>query len=252
MWLLPNRGIILFFSLVFGFFTIALLTFVFGKESMAAFVFLDRNPSPPFVYPFTIQNLMTVFLFIGFGELFVRWRISTWENNFLLEKFLPEDEETVLQSNELGTYRKRVRGKFDGENGFLPSLLDLCILQFQSSKSVDQVVSVLNSSLELIMHRVDLRYSMIRFLVWVIPTIGFIGTVVGIALTLASVNPESPDFKLITITLGLAFNTTLVALIYSSVLVFIFNVIQAKEEKAVNNAGQYVLKNLINRLYNPN
>ena len=33
-------------------------------------------------------------------------------------------------------------------------------------------------------HEVDTRYSTLRYLVWVIPTIGFIGTVVGIAAAL--------------------------------------------------------------------
>ena len=51
---------------------------------------------------------------------------------------------------------------------------------------MDQMVSVMNSSLELIAHRLDLRYSMLRYLVWLLPTLGFIGTVVGIAGALSS------------------------------------------------------------------
>lgn len=62
-----------------------------------------------------------------------------------------------------------MEGTFDRDNGFLPSLIDVSILQFQTRHSVDQTVSVMNSSLELITHRVDLRYSMLRYLVWLLP-----------------------------------------------------------------------------------
>ena len=41
---------------------------------------------------------------------------------------------------------------------------------------MDQTVSIRNSNLDLITHRVELRYALLRYLVWVIPTFGFIGT----------------------------------------------------------------------------
>jgi biopolymer transport protein ExbB/TolQ len=179
----------------------------------------------------------------------VRWRIAARENAFLEQRYLPEDDETVLQSHDLGDIRRRLNGKHDAEHGFLPSLIDLCILQFQSSRSVDQAVSVLNSALELIAHRVDLRFAMARYVVWVIPTIGFIGTVVGIAFAMEGINPEHPDLKELTGSLGVAFYTTLVALVQSAVLVLMLNVVQAREERSVSAAGHYTLKNLINRLY---
>ncbi|MEZ5362935.1 MAG: MotA/TolQ/ExbB proton channel family protein [Bryobacterales bacterium] len=147
--------------------------------------------------------------------------------------------------------RRQVAGEFDAENGFLPYLLDLCILQFFASRSVDQVVSVLNSSLELIAHRVDLRYSLLRYLVWMIPTMGFIGTVVGIAAALSLIDPQNPDLQLVTANLAVAFNTTIIALGESAILVFLLGSTQRREEEAVNLAGSYCLKNLVNRLYAP-
>jgi biopolymer transport protein ExbB/TolQ len=51
--------------------------------------------------------------------------------------------------------------------------------------------------------------------------------------------------------LGVAFATTLLALVQASILVFIQNVVQGREESALNKAGQYCLDNLINRLYSP-
>jgi hypothetical protein len=100
---------------------------------------------------------MHLLLFVGFGEIYCRWRIAARERSLIGEHLLPEDYQVVLQSHDLPPIRAEVAGRHDGEHGFLPSLIDLCILQFQASRSVDQTVSVLNSSLELIAHRLDLR-----------------------------------------------------------------------------------------------
>jgi hypothetical protein len=138
---------------------ILLLTLVFSNPSPSAgpyrlgVLLLDRW-STVFPYPFTIQNLEHLIFAVAMGELWVRWKTANRELAFLAEKYLPEDDHTVLQAEDLGAIRRRVVGKFDGENGFLPSLIDLCVLQFMASRSTDQAVSVLNSSLELISHRV--------------------------------------------------------------------------------------------------
>jgi biopolymer transport protein ExbB/TolQ len=110
-------------------------------------------------------------------------------------------------------------------------------------------VSVLNSTLELMAHRVDLRYQLLRYLSWAIPTVGFIGTVVGIASALGFINPDDMQMARITSSLAVAFDTTVIALLESAVVVFLLNMVQKEEELAVNRAGGYCLKNLINRLY---
>ncbi len=226
-----------------GLLFILILSFLLREHKLGE-ILLDRNLSS---YPFTIQNLMHIVFFLGLGELFIRWKTARSEMNFVQKGLLPEDEATVLQTHDLGPIRKNLKGSFDGENGFLPSLIDLCILQFQASRSVDQTVSVLNSSLELIAHKVDLRYQVLRYISWAIPTFGFIGTVFGISGALQKLDPEKlkPALGL----LATAFNTTLIALILSAILVFIIHMVQKLEERSVNLAGNYCLRNLINRLY---
>ncbi len=247
IWTLPDRGLILGLSLLAGCVFVAVCTVVLGK-GQAGIMLLDAATTT-FPYPVTIQNVSHLFFFVGMGELYVRWRVVEREFAFVARRLLPEDAETVLQSRDLPNIRRMTAGNFDGEHGFLPYLVDLCILQFQASRSVDQTVSVLNSSLELIAHRVDLRYALARYIVWVIPTIGFIGTVVGIAFAMEQINPEHVDLKALTSSLGMAFYTTLVALVQSAVLVLVLNLVQAREERSVNEAGYYTLRNLINRLY---
>ena len=63
-------------------------------------------------------------------------------------------------------------------------------------------------------------------------------------------DPQDPTLLAeITGRLGVAFYTTLLALVQSALLVFALHIAQGREEMALNQSGQYCLDNLINRLY---
>ena len=245
------RPAVLAVFLLAGCLTIVLLTLVLDRDGRAAQLLLDRRTTI-FRYPFTIQNIEHLAFFVGLGDLLVRWLSTRRELAYLRRGFLPEDEETILQPADLGDVRDRVAGHYSDRHGFLPFLADASILQFQVNRSVDQAVAVLNANIELLAHRVDLSYQFTRYLTWFIPTIGFFGTVVGIGSTLGLV-PQSgqPNLYEMAQNLTVAFDTTIVALAESAVLVFLLNMVQAREEHAVNAAGTYTLRHLVSRLYNP-
>ncbi len=212
-------------------------------------ILLDADA--PF-WPFTVQNVMWVALFIGFGELFLRWSAASDEESQLKRGYLPTDDRK-LTGDTIDKIREGILSRKYGRNSFLPRMIRRTLDQFKISRRSDQAISVLNSSLELYMHEIDLRYSMLRYLTWLIPSLGFIGTVMGIMFALqyagVPINAESEDFLYqVTSRLGVAFTTTLLALIMSAVLVLLQSLVQAKEERALNEAGQYCLDNLILRL----
>jgi len=208
-------------------------------------------------YPFTVQTVQWVVFFLGLGELLVRAREAAAERAQLRLGYLPEDETTVLQAPDLRRIYARAREArtpgATGETRFLPRLIHRVVIQFQTSKSVDQANALLNSSLELYLHEIDLRYTLIRYVIWAIPALGFLGTVLGIALALdyaGNADMQDPQFlHNLTERLAVAFNTTLVALCMSTVLVLVQHIVQAREERALNESGQYCLDNLINRLF---
>ena len=249
-----NQRLIAFgVSAVIGVIAIVLMSIAFDDQKSLTGAFLLDRHTKNFPYPFTIQNVMWIMFFIGCGELWGRFHQSNLEVAQLSKRYLPEDETTMLRAQDLGSLYNRMRPA-DGERTFfLQRLTRRCILQFQGSRSVSQTNSLLNSSLELFQHELELKYTMLRYLVWLIPTLGFIGTVVGIALALkyaGSTSTQDPDLLAeITGQLGVAFYTTLLALIQSALLVFALHIVQQKEEMALNLSGQYCLDNLINRLY---
>ena len=199
---------------------------------------------------------MWMVFFIGVGELLLRYRQTDREMRQIHKGLLPEDDTTLLRKQDLGGLYRRVRGTMAGETKacFLQRLLSRCILQFQISGAIDKANSMFNSSLELFQHEIELKYNMLRYIVWLIPTLGFIGTVVGIALALNDVGSREnyQDITLLkdlTENLGVAFYTTLLALLQSAVLMFVLHIVQGMEETSLNRIGQYCLDNLINRLY---
>jgi hypothetical protein len=249
LWDAPDRRVVMTLSLAAAVVFIAFFTIVLPHNSRVAHLIFDIG-SIHFPYPFTIQNVEHILLFVGMGDLYVRWRSSVKELGFVKMHLLPEDQETVLESSDLGPILKRVTGLSNQQHGILPSLIESSILQFQSGRSIDQAVSVMNSNLELVQHRVDLSYSLIRYIAWLIPTLGFIGTTIGIGSALASV-PTTGDIDMPALAreLSVGFDCTMVALAESAILVFALNMVQEREELGVNLAGTYTLRNLINRLF---
>jgi len=206
-------------------------------------------------WPFTVQNALWLAFFAGLGEVGLRWYGGRLEESQFERGYLPVDEQTVLRPGEdLTPIYQRVRASRYRTVCFVPRLIERCVLNFNLSRSVDQTAQLLNSSLELLLHELDLRYSIIRYISWLIPSLGFIGTVVGIMLALNyagdRANVESPEMLYqVTQRLGVAFATTLLALVMAAILVFLQYLVQGREEHTLNRAGQYLLDNLINRLY---
>jgi len=247
-----TRQITILISLVSAVLVIALMARILPPN--AAAIMLDINrPS----WPFTVQNVLWLAFFVGLGELALRWHAGRLEESQFSHDYLPLDDETVLRpGDDMTPIYQKVRGSKYRETCFLPRLIERCVLNFNLGHSVDQTNALLNSSLELFLHELDLRYNMVRYITWLIPSLGFIGTVVGIMLALNyagdRANAQSPEMLYqVTERLGVAFSTTLLALIMAAVLVFLQNLIQGREETTLNRSGQYCLDNLINRLYSP-
>lgn len=205
-------------------------------------------------YPYTIQNVMWLMFAVGLGELSYRIFVNQRQRSALRQSYLPDqpsDERRVLTVEDMPhIYRgvKTVKSE-------LADLVKSLALRFQAGKSVEQTHQLLNSRLELWQYRLDLDYTMLRYISWLIPTIGFIGTVVGISRALSfagsgEISPESAEFlPVVTSQLGLAFDTTMLALAMSVLLVFLTHFVQEREERTVEASGRYCLDNLITRLY---
>ena len=130
-------------------------------------------------------------------------------------------------------------------------ILQIC-LQFRTNNSISLTTDFLSKQLELFLHDIELGYNKLKYIIWLIPSIGFMGTVYGIGLAVSRLGEGSlDDPELLTKmagNLGIAFNTTLLALILSVILQFFVQHFEAKEEQVINNYGKYILDNFINKI----
>ena len=71
--------------------------------------------------------------------------------------------------------------------------------------------------------RMQSSYALTRIIIWAIPILGFLGTVIGITLAIAKLTPKALETSLPEVTggLGIAFDTTALALALSMVLMFV-------------------------------
>jgi biopolymer transport protein ExbB/TolQ len=222
-------------------------TFLLPNDFRPAVVFFDRKSS---IYPFTMQNVMWIFFFLGVGELCSRISRIRENNRGLAAGYLSEQPDIFYGRADIGEIRKKTHDKTD-----LPAnILNVLTIRYQISNcAVDETHQMLNSQLELLQYRLDVEYGMIRFLTWLLPSLGFIGTVMGISDALNEAGKpgasESETFiTTLTESLGFAFDTTLVALLMSSMLVYMMNIIQSQEERTIEKCGVYCLENFINKL----
>ena len=90
---------------------------------------------------------------------------------------------------------------------------------------------------------------MVRYLIWAIPSIGFIGTVRGIGQALSQADKAlAGDIAGMTDSLGVAFNSTFVALVISIGLMFLLHQLQRLQDGLLVDTQEYCDKFLLNRI----
>jgi biopolymer transport protein ExbB/TolQ len=157
-------------------------------------------------------------------------------------RILPED--TREYSRVLQSLPERLRKMF------LPRVLLAALDRFGSTKNVQDVSSVANNMCESENERLESELAMIRYIAWAIPSIGFIGTVRGIGQALGEAHRAvEGDIAGVTENLGIAFNSTLVALLISIVVMFLVHQLQLLQERLVFDTQTYVDQNLIRHMH---
>jgi hypothetical protein len=131
----------------------------------------------------------------------------------------------------------------------LVQTLRAALWRYAGTGNVQNVSDAVETQVEALALRQDAENSMIRYLIWAIPSIGFIGTVRGIgeALSLAD-KALAGDIAGMTNSLGVAFNSTLVALLISIFLMFIFHQLQRLQDGQIVDIQAYCDQYLLARI----
>ncbi|MCH8924050.1 MAG: MotA/TolQ/ExbB proton channel family protein [Planctomycetes bacterium] len=92
-------------------------------------------------------------------------------------------------------------------------------------------------------------YSLVRIIIWAIPILGFLGTVIGITLAVAKLSPQQIETSITEVTagLGVAFDTTALSLSLSIVLMFAMYLTTRIETRLVADVDAKVSAEMVGR-----
>ncbi len=131
----------------------------------------------------------------------------------------------------------------------LPGALMSAIHRFASTRNIQDAATAVSTACDTHGDRLESELSIIRYIAWAIPSVGFIGTVRGIGAALSQAHRAvEGDITGVTQNLGVAFNSTFIALVISIILMFFIHQLQLRQERLILDADAYCQQNLINKL----
>lgn len=172
------------------------------------------------------------------------------ERGLLQEELVPVPEGVRILPEDTREYSRTLERLPDRVRGLLlPRVLISSLERFGSTRNVQDVSSVANTLCESEGERLESELSMIRYIAWAIPSVGFIGTVRGIGEALGQAHRAvDGDIAGVTESLGTAFNSTFIALLISIVVMFLVHQLQLLQERQVFDTQTYIDHNLIRHM----
>lgn len=174
----------------------------------------------------------------------------TKERTLLDEELVPIAEGMRILPEDTREFARQVQALPDEQQGMLlPRALLNALRRFNTTRQISDVSSSTNTIFESEAERLESELSMIRYISWAIPSIGFIGTVRGIGEALAQADKAvQGDIAGVTQSLGVAFNSTFIALLISIFLMFLVYQLQLFQERLVYDGQNYVDDKLIRHM----
>jgi biopolymer transport protein ExbB/TolQ len=169
------------------------------------------------------------------------------ENKILERRLLDIPEGTSVLPEDARVYSRSLEALPDEEQDLLvPRTLLSALQRFATTGSIQAVSDTIKEQCDIESDRLDTELSMVRYIAWAIPSIGFIGTVRGIGDALGQAyKAVEGDISGVTVSLGVAFNSTFVALVLSIIIMFCLHQLQLSQERLVLNGQRYADKRLL-------
>lgn len=226
---------------------------LWGSAAYAAFVFLLKTVDAPgldFLRRYTaghpIEYIETLLFFLGLAHLlFKAWGVAAeWArlsqtHDFPLEPLDPEEWLAELERQPAAVREHAFVRQLRAGLNFLSRRSSLEGFDDHLAAARDQEAENRRAG-----------YGFVRLVVWAIPILGFLGTVVGITLSLGNLAPQQLEETLPAVMSGLmvAFDTTALALSLSMILMLVQYAVDRAEQKLVMAAAERVEQILFARI----
>lgn len=196
-----------------------------------------------------IQTFTYLAFFWSWFEVKEKMQVIARERKAFKMGFIPTGEKHVFMPSDINNLKFKLIELEKKEKYILSDLLKKACTKFRTSGSLSELIDIVSIQIEVSQEKAEGDQSVIRYLTWVIPSIGFVGTVIGISQALIIAN--SGDMEKITALLGVAFDTTLVALLLSIIIMWFVHQLQEETDRFHSDLKEFVIENLINKIETP-
>ena len=163
---------------------------------------------------------------------------------------LPRNQSNSILPEDTRDYARPIEAlSADAQQRLLPRALLAALHRFRATGNIQDVAHTIRATCESESEHLDSELSMIRYIAWAIPSIGFLGTVRGIGQALGQAHQAAQgDIAGVTQSLGVAFNSTFVALLISILIMFLMHQLQLAQERTTQDTEQYCDNRLLRYL----
>ncbi len=170
-----------------------------------------------------VEYIETGAFFIGVMALYFKWRDVRRQQTLVSEQLLPSapaEGELIEQIPLLLNHLQQKVGRFITD--YLPRRTQDALLAIQRRGNADKLDEELKYLSDLDAVRASQSYSFVKIVIWAIPILGFLGTVIGITEAIGNLSASQIEKSLPEVVggLGVAFDTTAIALGFSMILMF--------------------------------
>ncbi len=206
------------------------------------------------------QYVTTFLMFWCLAILIMKGINIRKQRRAMMIEALPSDIDSEINIHNLSEFHEHIIN-FPPmlRNTYIVNRIRKALEYFYIRQNNPEVTQMLASQSEIDANKVIGGYSMVKVFLWSIPIMGFIGTVIGIGGAIggfgAVLGGEAGDMAAIKEPLmnvldqlGVAFDTTLLALVFSIILSFPASSLQNSEEELITDIDEYCIDNLLRRL----
>jgi hypothetical protein len=191
--------------------------------------------------------------------LFVKWRKLTMQCQCLQLKIVPEETSFVLSPANVDEVLERLHTLVDDPRQFvLFNRISIALSNLRNMGRVSDVDEIMRTQGENDEAISESSYVVISGFLWAIPILGFIGTVLGLSIAIGEfgnvmgaagkADALLPALKKVTSGLGLAFDTTLEALVSALVIQLLITFLRRSEQEFLDNCSEYCTRQIVNKL----
>ena len=221
-----------------------------SRHSYLSTLFLDRGVTPYF---------SAFFAFWALAILFFKWRKLGLQQRALTLQLLPDAHDFVLAPATAPDILERLGRLVDNPRHFvLLNRIERALSNLRNIGMIADVSEMLRAQADNDEDHMESSYALVRGFIWANPVLGFIGTVLGLSQAIGSfgvvlagssaIEKLKDSLQEVTKGLSVAFDTTLVALVFALVIQLLLTGLKKREERFLDDCKDYCHAHIIGRL----